>query len=114
MASLLVGPISERRGSADAGRDSPNRGGSAGRSLGSDTGLSSFLKPVRGVINLVQLIWKFPPLEEFIYGLAATGPVPVIVKGDEAPRHNPIVERFKAELNGFIPVRIDVKQCNLR
>src|SRR6266404_1781225 len=98
----------------DGGRGSPNRGEIVRHSQGSNAGLSFLLKPMRAVIHLVQLIGKFPRLEEFIYRFATTWPMAVVIERDESPRNNPVVKCFQAQLNGLVPICINIKQCNLR
>ena len=53
-------------------------------------------------------------LEKFVDGETAAGPGVVVVKGNEAARGDGIVERVEAELDGFVPVGVDIEKSDLR
>src|SRR5712692_11809040 len=57
---------------------------------------------------------KLTILEKLVDGQAATGPVAVVVEGNEAARHDSIVKRFETQFDGLVPVGVDVQEGDLR
>ena len=74
---------------------------------------SHFLEPMGGV-DRVEGERERAGAEEFVNGKAAAGPGAVVVKGNEAARNDGIVEGLEAELDGFVPVGVEVEKSNLR
>src|ERR1700676_4358927 len=92
--------------------NSPNRSENGDRSRDSDTASSFFAEPVRGIVDLIQLIRQLTPPEKLVHGLLPAGPVAVIIKRNKAPRDHPIVESFEAQLHRFIPIRVNIQDCD--
>src|SRR5713101_3581978 len=66
------------------------------------------------MVDTVKGERKLAILEKLVDGQPATGPVAIVVEGNEAARHDSIVKRFETQFDGLVPVGVDVQEGNLR
>src|SRR5712692_10789553 len=66
------------------------------------------------MVDTVKGERKLVILEKLFDGQPATGPVAIVVEGNEAARHDSIVKRFETQFDGLVPVGVDVQEGNLR
>jgi hypothetical protein len=67
-----------------------------------------------GFADRVEGKGKAVEAKEFVNGETAAGPSVVVVEGKEAAGDDGIVEGVEAELDGFVPVGVDVEKSDLR